>query len=96
MPELILLVGSNPLPNYLAARALGFKNIRLFYTPETADTKTRLQNCLEKKEFTCENPVLIGDAGDAQKIRRAAQDIRPGAHLHYTGGTKTMVAHIHL
>jgi hypothetical protein len=38
MPELILLVGSNPLPNYLAARPLGHESICLFYTLPKAKT----------------------------------------------------------
>lgn len=92
--ELLLLVGSNPLPNYLSAIILSPPSIRLFYSPQTAAIKDHLVKRLKKRfgeiglKETC-----IQDATNAAKVREAFASIPEGAHLHYTGGTKTMAAH---
>ncbi len=44
--SLVLLVGSNPLPNYLAAMALKPSTIHLVYTHETEKPKCRLHAAL--------------------------------------------------
>lgn len=49
--ELILLVGGNPLPNYVAAcvlkNKLGIEWVHLFYTRQVEDVKNNLRRCLE-------------------------------------------------
>jgi len=95
--RLFLLVGSNPLPNYLAALILKPRTICLLYSPETEEVKKRLRERLEARladggprlEETC-----IVEVTSASKVRNAflSKDLSD-AHLHYTGGTKIMAAH---
>ncbi len=99
-PTLILLVGSNPLPNYLVACALRPGRIALVYTDETKEAKDRLRRELTR---TLGNGValdepFVEDATCATTVRRILDPLmhsdggRP-VLLNYTGGTKVMAAH---
>lgn len=97
--SLILLVGSNPLPNYLAAIALKPSKIHLVHSKETEAPKNRLVCAL--RDDLDSSVIINGDAfvGDpfcalavGDKIRDLIATCHP-AHLHYTGGTKVMSAH---
>ncbi len=92
--HLLLLVGSNPLPNYLAALILKPKSIQLFYSPETEPIEPFLRNGIKAKlpETNIERKC-IADATNAREIKKAFSSIPQGAHLNYTGGTKVMAAH---
>ncbi len=96
--EVILLVGGNPLPNYVAARALrcthGIDKAHLLYTEEVEEEKNNLLKCLSHDGFSFSEPSII-DAGDASEISRACENICGDSHLHYTGGTNTMAVHVH-
>ena len=106
---LILLVGSNPLPNYLSACALRPREIALVYTRVTSDAKDRL-----KREFSralgyatssIAHDPFVEDATCVTAVRRVLDDLaRPtgvdvegpsgsSLLLNYTGGTKVMAAH---
>jgi len=92
--QLLLLVGSNPLPNYLAALVLEPRVIRLFYSPETESVKDSLSKGLKKRqEKLILEEVCIRDATNAAQVGAAFASLPQGAHLHYTGGTKIMAAH---
>lgn len=97
---LILLVGSNPLPNYLAAMALRPAALHLVYSSETEMPKERLRYAIVadiKPSPTFESDVYIADASDASDIAAKIAGLMNGradrVHLHYTGGTKVMSAH---
>ena len=92
--QLFLLVGSNPLPNLLAAIILKPESICLFYSPETESVKNHLLDTLKSK-VGMENlsEKCIANATDPTAVRQAFKLISDGAHLHYTGGTKIMAAH---
>lgn len=107
LSRLILLVGSNPLPNYLSACALQPAEIALVYTRETEVAKDRLKSELRQAlgdavRFVEPDP-FVDDATCATTVRRAIEpllgpgpssDDRHGAvWLNYTGGTKVMAAH---
>ena len=67
---LILLVGSNPLPNYLSACALRPSRLALVYTEQTKDGKQRLQMKLKEvlgKDLNY-NDALVEDATDATAV----------------------------
>lgn len=91
---LTLLVGSNPLPNYLAAATLRPQTVHLVDSPQTEQCQQRLraafQNTLGIKE------VRVFRASSATKphdVERACHKALEGAdHLNYTGGTKVMAA----
>jgi hypothetical protein len=94
---LALLVGGNPLPNYLAATILarepGWDRAVLFYTAETEAVKKRLAQALGSL-----GPVedrFVRDAGDPVSVRQAWERMPDSVHLHYTGGTKAMAVHLY-
>lgn len=89
--RLALLVGSNPLPNYLAAVILAPREVVLVYSPETTYPRDRLRAALEQRGVTVKD-VCIGDATDARTIRDVCGHLDVD-HLHYSGGTKPMAAH---
>jgi hypothetical protein len=89
--KLALLVGSNPLPNYLAATVLRPEEVVLLYSPETREPRDRLERAFKDKGITISD-VCIPDATDVRKIRDACASLQVG-HLHYSGGTKPMAAH---
>ena len=92
--HLLLLVGSNPLPNFLAAVILKPETICLLYTPETAPVKNRLKEAFRKRSNGWKiNEQPIKDAADPLSIRKSIPEITGETHLHYTGGTKPMAAH---
>jgi hypothetical protein len=100
---LLLLVGSNPLPNYLAACALRPHRIVLVYTQETVEAKDRLRQLLPAAlgGGTEIDEKLVDDASCATSVQRAVVPIMRGASgdhvlLNYTGGTKVMAAHARL
>lgn len=98
--QLVLLVGSNPLPNYLAACALRPSRVALVYTQETKDAKDRLRSELMRtlgEDVTFDEP-FVEDASCATKIRRVLDSLVSSdgdreVLLNYTGGTKVMAAH---
>lgn len=92
--HLLLLVGSNPLPNFLTALILKPESVCLFYTPETAPVKNRLKEAFRKRDNGWKiNEKPIKDATDPLSIRESFPEISNESHLHYTGGTKPMAAH---
>lgn len=102
MNTLILLVGANPLPNYLAACALQPACVALVYTRATKDAKDRLRDALKHvlgDSARFEEP-LVEDATSATRVRRVVDPLvrraDGGVFLNYTGGTKVMAAHARL
>ncbi len=94
--QLLLLVGSNPLPNYLAVRILNPKFIHLFYSTETEQVKNQLRRILETRFMHAKPDIgetCIEDVTSASKVAQAFRSVPSDAHLHYTGGTKIMAAH---
>lgn len=91
--KLALLVGSNPLPNYLAAVILKPREVVLLYSRETQEPREHLRAALSKRDSTLVlRDVCIDDATDARRIRDACRALGVD-HLHYSGGTKPMAAH---
>jgi hypothetical protein len=91
--RLALLVGSNPLPNYLAAVILQPCEVVLIYSPETQEPRDRLRAALSERDSNIAlTDVCIADATDARQIRDACHNLDVD-HLHYSGGTKPMAAH---
>ncbi|MGL4502335.1 MAG: DUF1887 domain-containing protein, partial [Planktothrix sp.] len=101
--HLFLLVGENPLPNYIAAKTLleDGGTVYLVFTEHTITQEECLVECLQEwgtnqiQEF---EPVYLEDReSDSDFIRKTIQPIiRPltgKIGLHYTGGTKAMAVH---
>ena len=101
--HLFLLIGENPLPNYVAARLLLNKGGTpyLVYTTGTKDPAERLQTILSNEPIGLKTAQLVplnDYESDAYHIKEA---IRPKLEainvgkigLNYTGGTKAMAVH---
>ncbi|NJM59618.1 MAG: DUF1887 family protein [Oscillatoriales cyanobacterium RU_3_3] len=101
--HLFLLIGENPLPNYVAAMLLlkSGGTPYLVHTTHTVEAAKRLQTILEKKEigFNEAQRVSLNDyESDAFHIKKEISDklntIANGTiGLNYTGGTKAMAVH---
>lgn len=97
MNELALLVGSNPLPNVLAALVLKPSKIWLFYSKDTEDAMRSIKDTLKTKlklknkdfeEKHIPNPFSAKSVVDILNSSSLPKEI----HLNYTGGTKVMSA----
>ncbi|MEG4304132.1 DUF1887 domain-containing protein [Microcoleus sp. D3_18a_C4] len=104
--HLFLLVGENPLPNYVAAvKLLGSGGtVYLVYTNQTLSQKSLLQNALKDKGFSSKPVALDKDKRENNKsnahriytkVKEDAEKIPTNERigLHYTGGTNTMAVH---
>lgn len=105
--HLFLLVGTNPLPNYVAALLLAKDDstIHLLHSGGTRGTEgvaTKLKESIQRRRPQIKELVLreIDDADGgriAQKMTGVLQSIdkRALVGLHYTGGTKAMTVHVY-
>lgn len=107
---LILLVGSNPVPNYLSACALRPSRIALVYTDETIRARDRLKETLGRElgdavTFVEDPDPFVEDATSATVVTRVIKNLlsslgaKGGVEkvlLNYTGGTKVMATHARL
>ena len=99
---LFLLVGTNPLPNYVAASLLTRPDgkIVLLATNETYEIANRLRELLKKKfsALTMPEPYEIDNADAVKifsKVEQIVSEIKQSRTigLNYTGGTKAMAVH---
>ena len=98
--HLMLLVGSNPLPNAVAGRLLTRPGgeITLFHTPDSATVAKNLRIWLESKGQNVSCQVEIQDESDpveiyGRVISHLNSKMPVNTGLHYTGGTKAMAVH---
>ncbi len=102
---LMLIVGSNPLPNYVAAMLLAKDNARLvlIHTDKTERFAHRIYDLVKAKRPGIRNPafVEICEANRSRIIDALNDQLTPLIKerpndvigLNYTGGTKAMAAH---
>lgn len=100
--HLFLLIGENPLPNYVAARLLLQQGGTpyLVYTTGTKGPAKRLQKILDEEFGSQGRTQLVpleayeSDAYQIQtRIQEALKDLNGQVGLNYTGGTKAMAVH---
>ncbi|MBD2410389.1 hypothetical protein FACHB389_01400 [Nostoc calcicola FACHB-389] len=101
--HLFLLIGENPLPNYVAAKLLLNKHgtVYLVHTRDTKERATRLQSILIEEQSdlkAVEFRSLSDYESDAHyiktEINKTLETISSGkVGLNYTGGTKAMSVH---
>lgn len=107
--HLALLIGTNPLPNYVTAahlieKAKELKFIWLIHTAATNDIARRLADVLKKSYSLIEIRFCgLEDPGRAIFIQKNIEELilskisrNDKLHLNYTGGTKNMVVHGYL
>jgi len=102
--HLFLLVGTNPLPNWVAAKLLlnPGGRVHLFYTAGTKEQAVRLRKVLQDRE-----KIAVSDYGTEESnegriyadVKKQAELLRDNSKgrigLNYTGGTKMMAVHAH-
>ncbi len=108
--DLILLVGTNPLPNYVVGKWFlkqkkegncAVEKIWLLYTSKTEKYAENLKTEFKKENITVETNKLRDEASGF-KIRRDFTDLvlknlqNKSVHLNYTGGTKSMSVHTYI
>jgi len=100
--NLILIVGSNPLPNYITTMMLKPQNVFLIYSEATNKVKNSLKNSLsaaiqniniDTSAKISSDVRNINDVFEHQIINVIKNDLQV-SHLNYTGGTKQMASHI--
>jgi hypothetical protein len=104
--HLFLLIGENPLPNYVAAMKLleTGGTAYLVYTNQTTPQKNRLNITLKDQGFKRQEVALDKQGSDSNKsnahriytkIKEDAQKVPSNERigLHYTGGTNPMAIH---
>lgn len=100
--HLILLIGENPLPNFVAASLLLSPGgtVHLAHTTGTQRQARQLSEVLRSKDINCldlplgeseSNSFVISDV-----ITKRIQNLQGDVGLHYTGGTKAMAVHAYL
>lgn len=92
--NLFLLVGTNPLPNYVAAKLLAklTGTLYLVHSQDTYEIARRLVACLDQTN----HEFIEVDDSDPTSIFEKVQKYAHGKHgvgLNYTGGTKVMAVH---
>lgn len=105
--HLFLLIGTNPLPNYVAACLLSNPgaHIYLLHTDVTVDIASRLRRLLQRVESltnttfdlheisSTDGSEIRHDVGKLLEQIEQAQGPNPSTGLHYTGGTAAMSVH---
>ncbi len=97
--NLILLIGENPLPNYVAANLLlsARGTVHLAHTDGTERQAKQLYEVLKTKNISCKYLPLGDSESDAaaiqKKIHERIVSLSSSIGLHYTGGTKAMAVH---
>ena len=103
--HLILIIGSNPFPNYLVAECFKPKRISFIYTKQTEEYKKSLINVLKRKDWAKDasiggdkNEIELEDAKNPftiwTNLDSKSELFHKGVYLNYTGGTKAMAAQI--
>ncbi|RIK82031.1 hypothetical protein DCC62_00930 [candidate division KSB1 bacterium] len=98
--HLFLLIGGNPLPNWVAARVLLREDgqVYLVHSKETNEVARRLAGVLIKQQYRPPIYVPVLDASSPHEVYRALEQqvktIKSGQiGFNYTGGTKVMSVH---
>lgn len=98
--HLFLLVGKNPLPNYVATRLLvkNSQRYRIFFvfSDDTSIPRKALEEVLRKHGYENFTDVKVEEANPINirnLIEEYAKDLEGIVGLNYTGGTKVMAVH---
>ncbi|HWQ14467.1 MAG TPA: DUF1887 family CARF protein [Roseiflexaceae bacterium] len=101
--HLFLLIGTNPLPNYVAAKLLlrdpQSSQIVLVASVGTEGTRAALERTLKEEGYRYISSVQVEEANPADirnKITEQARGLNGLVGLNYTGGTKAMSVHAYL
>lgn len=98
--ELVLTVGSNPVPVVVAALALKPRVVHLVYTTDVAELVGRIQLLLQDRGVAVDQGHLveIKNQDEPPRIREELEgfkDVFVESDLHFSGGTKLLVVNTH-
>lgn len=108
--NLILLIGTNPLPNYVVIKyffkKFNLKTIWLIHSENNKNQKGTYEYAKNIKKLLINEVVNIEfialrNINSAQEIKRNIEDrfrniiLDGNVHLNYTGGTKSMAVHVY-
>lgn len=99
--HLVILVGRNPLPNYVSALCLGMPSstaITLVHSDGTNDQRAVLTALLGQRGFQNIGSIRVEEANPNHIFNQLRSLPLPGDRpvmLDYTGGTKAMSVHAH-
>ena len=99
--ELVLLVGDNPLPNYVTAKYLiqrgELAKIVLLHSKDTVSIARNIENLLSHDGSVEITLAELEDANDRNSILSSLERLRfdNSVHFNYTGGTKVMAVHVY-
>ena len=98
--HLFLLIGTNPLPNYVAARLLSKPGgtVYLIHSDDTKPAASRLAGLLVCNGLDNSKRVVVSPGDPEDIYRKVENEVRNVMNkglvgLNYTGGTKTMAVH---
>ena len=80
--HLLLLVGANPLPNYVAARLLTKPNskIHLLHTQVTGESADSLQKVIQEYQSKVTFELWQVDSADSAQIQSKAKELSRASH----------------
>jgi hypothetical protein len=99
--ELVLLVGDNPLPNYVTAKYLiqrgELTKIVLLHSKDTVSIARNIENLLSHDGSVEIALAELEDVNDRNSILSSLERLRfdNSVHFNYTGGTKVMAVHVY-
>jgi len=92
--KIVVIVGSNPLPNLFVVDNEKPQEVIMLYTKQTSNVAKRLRRVYRDAGIATKD-VVIRDATDSNRCRSVITDEMATYRLDYTGGTKVMSAAIH-
>lgn len=97
--HLFLLVGTNPLPNYIAGKLLA-KSSTHFYFVHTIETNEIVERLIKVLNLTDEkwSKILVDQANTRDIYSKIYEEAKgkKNVGLHYTSGTKSMSVHAYI
>ncbi len=105
--HLFLLVGTNPLPNYVAALLLVRDGGTIYLLHSggrygTGEIATRLKQAIQNRQPQVQNviPYEVDEANGNRIVQKVSEIIKnqpadASVGLHYSGGTKPMAVHVY-
>lgn len=98
--QLFLLIGTNPLPNYVTAKLLSrdpqTTTIWFVHSPGTTTERDALEQALRGEGYNHFQAIQVDESSSTdiyRQIRDRATGLSGSIGLNYTGGTKAMAVH---